>query len=79
MTSEQGRRGWLLVGGKKDIYYLAANYLATAISIHEIAVWLKGLVNQIDNGLELGGWKRKGEGNKMSQTREVAAWGSVSF
>lgn len=38
MTSEQGRRRWLLVGEKKDIYYLAANYLATAISIHEIAV-----------------------------------------
>lgn len=56
-------------GGKKGIYYLAANYLATAISIHEIAVWLKGLVNQIDNGLELGGWKAKWEGNKMSQRR----------
>lgn len=35
---------------KKGIHYLAANYLATAISILEIAMWLKGLVNQIDNG-----------------------------
>lgn len=34
---------------KKGIHYLAANYLATAISILEIAMWLKGLVNQIDN------------------------------
>ena len=36
MTSERGRRGWLL--GKKGIHYLAANYLATAISILEIAM-----------------------------------------
>lgn len=34
---------------KKGIHYLAANYLTTAISILEIAMWLKGLVNQIDN------------------------------
>lgn len=52
MTSEQGRRegGCWGGGGEKSIHYLAANYLATAISILEIAMWLKGLVNQIDNG-----------------------------
>lgn len=37
MTSERGRRGWLLER-KKGIHYLAANYLATAISILEIAM-----------------------------------------
>lgn len=36
-------------GGGWGIHYLAANYPASAISILEIAVWLKGLVNQIDN------------------------------
>lgn len=39
----------MAVGEKKNIHYLAANYLATAISILEIAGWLKGLVNRIDN------------------------------
>lgn len=43
------RENRMVVGEKKGIHYLAANYLATAISILEIAVWLKGLVNRIDN------------------------------